>query len=246
MKRIFAIGGGEIKEFETLGIDREIVKSTNKKRPKALFIPTASGEPEGYIDSFNEVYGEKLGCETDVLKLIDTGITESQIEDKIMGSDTIYVGGGDTKSMLDIWRKNKVDKILEKAWENGVILSGLSAGSICWFRSGHSDSMSFTDGNEQWNYIKLDALGFIDAMHCPHYNEDNRAEDFLNKIMEHDVIGIAIENNCAIEFKENEYRMLRSQEGSRAYKIFKKDGSIAKEEIDNLDRYMPIEKLLSK
>lgn len=246
MKKIVAIGGGEIKNLETIKIDKEIVKSTMKQTPKALFIPTASGEPKEYIEAFSKVYGEKLGCKVDVLKLIDENIKEYEIEYKIMDSDIIYVGGGDTKTMLEIWKEKKVDKALKKAWEKGTILSGLSAGSICWFESGHSDSMSFLDGREEWNYIKLNALGFIKAMHCPHYNEDNREEDFAKKIMKYDVIGIAIENNCAIEFKDNQYRVLTSEEGAKAYKVFKKDNSIMKEEIKKISTYRPLEELLTK
>lgn len=246
MKRIVVIGGGELKELETIRIDKEIVKLAMKQTPKALFIPTASGDPKEYIETFIKVYGEKLGCKVDVLKLIDENINESEIEYKIMNSDIIYVGGGDTKTMLEIWRKKKVDKALKKAWEKGIILSGLSAGSICWFESGHSDSIGFVDEKEKYNYIKLDALGFIKAMHCPHYDEDNREEDFIKKIMKYDVIGIAIQNNCAIDFKDNQYRVLVSKEGAKAYKVFKKDNSIVKEEIEKVSTYRPLEELLAK
>lgn len=117
MKKVVAIGGGEISKFETLKIDEEIVKLTGKANPKALFIPTASGEPEGYYESFDLVYGKTLGCKTDVLFLIKDNLDSSQIEDKILWADLIYVGGGNTKMMMEIWRFKGVDKMLMDAYQ---------------------------------------------------------------------------------------------------------------------------------
>ncbi len=170
---IFAIGGGEIKDLETFALDKKVVESTGKKNPKALFIPTASDEPQGYIDSFNYVYGEKLECSTDVLLLLEGKTSTEEARKRIMDADIIYVGGGNTRKMLQVWEKYEVDNSLKEAYESGKILSGLSAGSICWFKSGHSDSNSF-DAENGWNYIRIEGINLIDAMHCPHYNEDIR------------------------------------------------------------------------
>lgn len=84
MKIIYAIGGGEISALETYKIDKEIVAAAGKRNPKALFIPTASSEAEAYIDFFNKLYGEKLGCETDVLKLLDGQTNPFEAENKIL------------------------------------------------------------------------------------------------------------------------------------------------------------------
>jgi dipeptidase E len=102
---IVAIGGGELRNFETLEIDEYIVKSTGKENPKALFIPTASGDALAYVDTFNKVYGEKLGCKTDSLLLSSENLEDKEIENKILSSDLIYVGGGNTEKMIKLWKE---------------------------------------------------------------------------------------------------------------------------------------------
>lgn len=245
MGTIFAIGGGELRDFETFAIDRKIVESTGKKNPKALFIPTASNEPQGYIDSFNYVYGEKLECITDVLLLLEGKTSSKEARAKIMDADLIYVGGGNTRKMLQTWEKYGLSNSLKEAYEKDTILSGISAGSICWFKSGHSDSNSFNEESE-WSYIRIEGLNLIDAMHCPHYNEDIREVDFNKKITEYNEIGIAIDNNCAIEFKDNYYKIHKSDAKSKAFKVCLIDGKIIREELNNTLEYKLIKELLHK
>jgi len=108
---IVAIGGGEINNLETLEIDKVVVGLTGKKHPKALFIPTASDDAGGYWNVYQEVYGNKLGCSTDVLYLVNEKPDEVEIKDKILNSDLIYVCGGNTLKMMKIWKENNVDKI---------------------------------------------------------------------------------------------------------------------------------------
>ena len=134
MRKIIAIGGGEIGrpgvKNETLGIDREIIKLSGKENPKLLFIPTASGDALGYIESAQNHFGKKLGCKIDSLELIIKKYSKKEISDKILNSDIIYVGGGNTLKMMKVWRKFGVDALLEKAMKKGIDLSGLSAGSL--------------------------------------------------------------------------------------------------------------------
>ncbi|GKX31960.1 peptidase E [Vallitalea longa] len=243
MRHIFAIGGGEIRLHDTFTIDKMIVEAANKKHPNLLFIPTASGEPEGYIEVIENIYGQELGCNVETLYLIKEDADYQQIRKKIIQSDIVYVGGGDTYSMLKLWKEHKVDKLLIEAYNNGTILSGLSAGSICWFEYGHSDSDIIS--NRSTRFIKINGLGLIKALHCPHYNEQERIEDFEKLLSESDDIGIAIENNCAIEIFEDKYRIIKSVEDAHAYKIYKKENKIHKEELVNTD-YCNLDLLLSK
>ena len=168
-KKIVAIGGGEIRNSETLAIDKEIIRLVQKERPKLLFIPTADSDSENYYNSINKYYGKKLGCKTDVLYLLKKTPSPKEIKNKILDADIIYVGGGNTLKMMKLWRRLGVDKLLKTAWQRGIVLCGLSAGSICWFESGHSDSMSFYNP-KKWKYINVHGLGFIKGIHCPHYN----------------------------------------------------------------------------
>lgn len=242
---IFAIGGGEIRDYKTLDIDKRIVESSKKEKPVALFIPTASGEPQEYIDAFNHVYGGKLGCETDVLLLLE-GKTSSEVaREKIISSDIIYVGGGNTRKMIEVWKNYEVDKFLIEAYQKGKILCGLSAGSICWFKSGHSDSESF-EIKDKWEYIRVEGIDLIDAMHCPHYNEDTREEDFNKKLLEYDEIGIAIDDYCAIEFNDIYYRVHKTQVEAKAYKLYQSNKKIIREELGNTTEFKSIRELLSK
>jgi dipeptidase E len=241
---IVAIGGGEISEFETLEIDREIVRLTGKSNPTALFIPTASGDPQGYIDTFHHIYGG-LGCKTDVLLLIEDLLTEEQIKAKIHQSDLIYVGGGDTARMLEIWQAKKVDDYLREGYKNGIVLAGLSAGSICWFDYGHSDSYTYRTGVQQ-DYFKIKGLGLIAGIHCPHYTEEGREDDFDRMVADSDDIGIALDDNCAIEVNGDQFRILKSQTSAKAYKIFMNGKKIVKAELNNSDSYNPISHLYAK
>lgn len=244
MGKIVAIGGGEISEKETLEIDREIVRLTGKINPTALFLPTASGEPDGYIESFEKVY-TGLGCKTDTLKLINEELSEKQIREKILSADIIYVGGGDTERMLDIWRSKSVDRFLSEAYESNTVMSGLSAGSICWFKYGHSDSLSYRTG-EQQDFFKIEGLGFVEGIHCPHYTEEGRQEDFEAMVTANDEIGIALDDNCAIEINSGQFRILKSDIQAKAYKIYTIGGTMVREELTNVEEYLPLEKLYSK
>ncbi len=168
-KAIVAIGGGEIRTRRTAAIDREIIRLSSKKNPKLLFIPTASSDSERYWKHVQDYFGKFLKCKTDVLFFIKEQPSTEQIRRKILSADIIYVGGGNTLMMMRLWRRLGVDKLLTSAYENGTVLSGISAGAICWFDSGHSDSMSFYNPRK-WKYINVKGLGLISGIHCPHYN----------------------------------------------------------------------------
>jgi dipeptidase E len=170
---LVAIGGGEIRTRRTADIDREIIRLSNRKYPTVLFIPAASSDSEGYCRRFVEHFGKFLNCKTDVLRLLDGPPSAQQIERKIFSADIIYVGGGNTLSMMRLWRLLGVDSLLRAAYENGIVLSGISAGAICWFDSGHSDSMSFYNPQD-WKYINVKGLGIISGVYCPHYNSMTR------------------------------------------------------------------------
>jgi dipeptidase E len=81
----------------------------------------------------------------DVLRLIESSDSHDDFQGKINDADAIYVGGGNPVSMLNIWKKNGIDGLLKSAYETGTIISGLSAGAICWFQKGLSDTLKFED-----------------------------------------------------------------------------------------------------
>ena len=179
--------------------------------------------------------GTYLKCKTDVLFLIKGQPSRARIRQKIESADIIYVGGGNTLMMMRLWRRLGVDKLLRFAYANGTILCGISAGSICWFDSGHSDSMSFYNPGK-WEYINVKGLGFIKGVHCPHFNGRTggirRRNDFLNMVRKIGGMGIAIENNCAIEFIDGRfYRVINSKKNVRAYRVYKNGVKVVIEQI---------------
>ncbi len=228
---IVAIGGGELKDLETLQIDKEIKKLTRKSHPKALFIGTASNDSTGYFETFKSVYGKKLGCIVDKLSLISKKYSQSEIEKKILSADLIYVGGGNTLRMLQIWKKNEVDKLLRKAYEKGIVLSGLSAGAICWFKYGLSDSKKFSkEGKRKFNFIRVKGLGFLPFTISPHHiREKNKRNPALNTLIEKNKgVGLAIDDNTALIVEGNSYRVISSKIESRVRKVILYKGKIQK------------------
>lgn len=226
---IITIGGGSMKKGETLAIDKEIVRLAKKPHPRLLFIPTASDDSLKYCDLIDKHF-KKLGCKTDVLFLISEKPSRKEIESKISAADIIYVGGGNTLKMMKLWRKLGVDKMLKTAWQKGKVLCGLSAGSICWYESGHSDSMSFYNP-KNWDYIKVRGLGFLKGIHCPHYNGRTlgipRRTSFKKMIAKSGGTGFAVNNGCALVYEDNKMRVI----GKNAYKVFKRAGRVIEEKL---------------
>lgn len=249
IKKIIAIGGGEIGRpgfpIETTAIDKEIIKLTGKKNPKLLFIPTASSDSEGYYQTVKKHFGKKLGCKVDVLYLIKNKLSKKEIENKIFKSDIIYVGGGNTLKMMQTWRKSGVDRILIKAYHKGIVMSGVSAGSICWFKNGNSDSRKFA--NPDAGLIKVSGLGLINALHCPHYDFEAYRKDDLKKMMKKTPgIAIAMDNCCALEVIDDEYRVITSKSTANAYKVYWKANKYHKEVIKKEKKFKPLKELLIK
>jgi len=207
---IVAIGGGEIRLRETLEIDTFIRDLSGKSAPKLLFIPTASNDAAGYCDVIEDVYGKTLGCSVAHLKLT-ADPSQDEVENKILDADIVYVGGGNTKSMLEQWQQYRVDHLIKQAAQSGTILSGLSAGAICWFDKGHSDYESFDEKNKSWQYRLLDGLAMQTGVYCPHLNEEKRLLLFTKLLEKQKLDGIGCENNAAIWYQNDHAQVVTSQ-----------------------------------
>ena len=161
-KNIVAIGGGRFgRSLGTLEIEKYIISLISKKRPRICFIPTASGDSSLYKLNFYRAFS-KLDC---ITSHIDFFSRTENLEEKVLNQDIIYVGGGNTKSMLAVWREWNLDKILKNAYEKGILMSGVSAGAICWFDKGITDSFL----NE---LTIIDCLGIVQGVSCPHFDEE--------------------------------------------------------------------------
>lgn len=255
MGRIIAIGGGQIgrpKEdgrgyypVETMTIDKEILSLTGKKRPKLLFLPTASYDSQDYYEIVKKHFTNVGFSSVNVLYLSDKHLSKKQIRSTILSHDAIYVGGGNTLRMMMIWKRLGVDKILKEARDSNIVLSGLSAGSLCWFSCGNSDSRKFSSGSDK--LIKVTGLGYIDALHCPHYDaEPFRQIDLKRMMRATSKVAIALDNCAALEVVDDKYRIITSKPNAKARKIYWKQGEYIIEEIAADKTYKDLAELLKK
>lgn len=224
-RQIISLGGGGFSmEPENTLLDDYILSQSQKNKPKVCFIGTASGDSENYINRFYDSFKTK-NCIPNHLSLFK-GIPPN-IENLILSQNVIYVGGGNTRNLLVLWKEWELDKILLKAYKNGVILSGLSAGSICWFEEGLTDSIP-----QQLN--KLKCLGLLKGSNCPHFDgEKERQEIYRAKIFNKEMkSGFACDDGVALHFvNEKLFKTVSSRKNSSAYKISLKKDMLLEEKI---------------
>ena len=228
MGSIVAIGGGDVSTLVTQPIDSEIIGLSGTSSPKVLFIPTANSDSVEYWEGFDSAYRGSYGCETDVLYLLGKAPSPESIAQKIDWADIIYVGGGNTLKMMRRWRLLGVDDLLRSAHSRGAVLCGVSAGAICWFDRGHSDSMSFYSPDD-WSYIAVTGMGLLSGLACPHYNGDTagvpRRQDFHDMLKRKGGNGLAIDNDCAVAFTSDGYRVIAASSGAGAYSLYVQGGA---------------------
>lgn len=232
--KIVSIGGGSIAHPrtrpETMVIDRDIVRMSGKRNPRVLFIPTASGDAPDYVVAFRLLYEQKLGCTVETLLLYADRPDHREIAARVARADIIYVGGGNTLRMLKLWRKLGVDTLLKRAAERGAVCCGLSAGAICWFREGNSDSLKYS--NPQADYIRVRTLGLVDALLCPHYDGEADRQPSLKRMMKRvPGVAIALDNCAAIVIEDDVYRIVTSKTSAMARKVYWKDGRYVEEKL---------------
>lgn len=194
---IIAIGGGGFgRNPNHRKIEKYILELTGKERPNVVFLPTASAENQDYIIKFYKCF-TKMNCEPSHVTFFQR---TPRLDSIINKADVIYVGGGNTKSMLAVWQEWKLDKLLLKAYNNGKILCGVSAGAICWFEQGITDSWAS-------NLNVMGCLGFLPEMACPHYQEEKDRRPEVHKMLKQGRCGPgwAIDGGAAIHFKNGKY-----------------------------------------
>ncbi|MFE4239853.1 Type 1 glutamine amidotransferase-like domain-containing protein [Peribacillus butanolivorans] len=213
MRQIIALGGGGFSmEPDNPLLDLYILKQVMKSKPKICFIPTASGDSDNYISRYYNFFNEQ-NCKPSHLSLFKPPTRE--LDSFILEKDIVYVGGGNTKNLLTLWKEWGLNDILKRAWNQGVILAGVSAGSICWFEEGVTDS--FGDGLEP-----IKCLGFLKGSNCPHYDGEIERRPAYHKLVESNKIqsGIATDDGVAIHYKEQEIsKIVSSRPNAKAYRV---------------------------
>ena len=205
MRKIIAIGGGELRERTTLKIDEYIAglakARAGERRANALFIPTASHDFMPYYNTFHKVYTGVFDIKTDVALSVFKEVDLEKMKAKFEKADVIYVGGGDTVFMMESWKKTGLLPLIEDAYKRGVILAGLSAGAICWFSDIYTDSQAVR-GESDEEYAMFTGLDWVKGVISPHYGA--RMLDFDKLVCYNYTCAYGIEDNAAIVLEDEE------------------------------------------
>lgn len=237
MGKIVAIGGGG-PELDMSPVRKRIIALSGRTRPKVLCIPTASSDNEESWEYCRQGYSA-VGGQCDVLWLIREQPAAAEIRRKIRQADVIAVGGGNTLMMMRRWAFLGVDAELRRAYRRGVVLSGGSAGAICWFEYGHSDSMRGY-GHDPWEYIRVSGMGLLRGTFCPHYHYENRVDDFHAMVRRKGGFGIACDDACALEVVDGHYKVLAATPDAKTYTVIRRRGQIVEREVKRTRAYRPL------
>ncbi len=218
---IFIFGGDINQKFI-----QYIVDLTKKQNPKVCYVPTASADNADNIKYWNSIC-KKISIEPIVLKVWGSSAdTPKTFEETLLNMDAIVVGGGNTLNMMGIWKAQGIDRILNKALKKGIILAGGSAGSICWFQNGISDSRPV-------NLSVVDGLAFLPYSHCPHFNDSLRRNLYYQQVMNKKIrAGYACDELSGILFKNGIcVEAVSENDINHSYYISRKNGVILSRKI---------------
>lgn len=228
-RQIIAMGGGGFSmEPDNLALDQYILQQSHAARPKVCFVPTASGDADSYILNFYKAFS-RLDCQPSFLSLFR--LPSRDLEGYVLDKDVIYVGGGNTRSLLALWREWGLDAIFRKAYAAGVILAGISAGANCWFEQFTTDSLP---GELQ----VLAGLNLLEGSFSPHYDSEAERRPALHEYIKSGRIapGWAAENSAAIHFiDEKPFRAVRSTASAKAYRVALSGAGVVEETLEMVD-----------
>lgn len=225
-------GGGFMMEPENLLLDRYVLGLTGKARPKILYVPTATGDSQERIATFERIFGG-LECEPSVLSLFRHRTIH--IRDLVLGQDAIYVSGGNTRNMLVLWAIWGLDALLREAWEGGAVLAGPSAGSICWFAEGVTDSIPGLIPDMPGDLAVMRCLGFLPGSNCPHYDGEEARRPAYHRMIAEGLIapGLAADDGVGLHYIGTELsRAVSSRPHAKAYRVERADGDVRETVIE--------------
>ena len=222
-QRIVAMGGSSVLSTSTdWPLHQFFLDLTGRERPKICFVGTASGDDASYRAGFYATFARR--AEATHLTLFER--TVEDITAFLVDQDAIYVGGGNTANMLAIWRLHGVDKALKAAWEDGVVLGGSSAGGICWFEAGLTDS--FGPGLAPLR----DGLKFLPGSFCPHYDSESSRRPRYEETVGGGSLpdGYAADDGVGLVFNGRELEeVVASLPGQHAYRVERRRGDSVEE-----------------
>lgn len=216
-KQIVAIGGAGLSvEPDNLMLERYILGLTDAASPKVCYIGTASGDAQMGIDRFYDAAG-RLNCTPTHLSLYKPSTND--LAGLLLDQDVIYVGGGSTKNLLALWREWGVDAIMRDAYERGIILGGVSAGAICWFAQGTTDSLFGP-------LTPITCLGFLPGSNSPHYDSEPERRPTYHRLIRSGEMqdGYAADDGVGLHFIDGAlHAIVSSRPDARAWRV-ERDG----------------------
>ncbi|MBN2469630.1 MAG: peptidase E [Anaerolineae bacterium] len=224
MQQIIAIGGGGYASRPSdISLEAYVLAQTNALRPKVCYLPQAGGESREYIVRFYEAFIQ-LGAQPSWFSLF--GSIPADWSAHLLAQDALFVGGGNTRSMLALWREWGVDTVLHQALEEGIVLAGVSAGAICWFKHG------ITDSSQQLSV--LDCLGFLEGSCCPHYDsEPERKPTYRDLVAKGQALpGFALDDGAAVHLVNGKLKqVVTSRLEARGYRLVRQNNEAFEEEL---------------
>ena len=211
-RQIVAMGGGGFSmEPDNPALDHFVLSLARRENPSVCFLATAAGDAESYIDSFYTAF-RRLPCRPTHVPLF---ARTPDLQTVLLEQDVIYVGGGNTKSMLAVWREWEIPALLRRALEAGTVLAGVSAGAICWFDTGVTDSWGS-------GLNPLPCLGFLSGACCPHYNGEVERRPALHRLIDQGTLttALALDDGAAAHFVNGTLaNIVSSRPDARAYRV---------------------------
>ncbi len=222
--QIIALGGGGfLMEPDHPALDRYILAQTKARRPRVCFIATAGGDSDSYLERFYAAFA-KHPCRPNHLPLF---ARTPDLERTLLAQDVVYVGGGNTKSLLGVWREWNLPAILRRAWIGGAVLAGVSAGPNCWFEFGVTDSWA-------GRLRSLPCLGFLPGTCCPHYDGEAERRPALHRLVAAREVpkALALDDGVAAHFVGRRLvRCVSSRVRAAAYEVRRVKGRAVEEAL---------------
>jgi peptidase E len=201
---------------------RYMAELTGQPRPKLLYLPTASADsPQGIISWYQNCAPLNVEASHQISFIASPRQTRSW-DEVFLSVDGIVCSGGNTLNQQAIWKAQGIDVVLRQAWDRGIVLGGASAGSLCWFEEGTTDS-------RPKELSKVEGLGFLKGSHSPHYDAEKDRRPLYQKLIGSGQMkpGYACDNDAGIYFEDNEVkRVVSARAGAKCYYVSVVDGKV--------------------
>jgi peptidase E len=227
-RHVIAIGGGMLMPDRRVPVHlANALRLTGKREPRLCGLNTAVGDdPRSVLGMYDRLAGHPVRVRHLALFPMPN---VSDPEDLLLSQDAIFVGGGSVANMLAVWRVHGLDVIMRKAWQAGIVLAGSSAGGICWFEGGTTDSFgrelrAFTDG-----------LGMLPGSYCPHYSSEPGRRPLYHRLVGDGTLpgGIACDDGAAVHYVDDTHaELIADRPGSVGYRVTRTEDGVTEERLE--------------